>query len=229
MLLLVLLLAGLGAVWSLTAMPASGQSEGRLRNSISSGKARERTLASAAARLARLERASAREVAILDARLADVQGRLNGAEARLTQTQAALAAERDRALRLRRRLAQSRALLTELLRQRYMGDRPDLVTVVLDSHGFADLLERMEFLHRVQENDTAIVRVVRSARFDAKREARVLARLEARRRAIAQDVRRRRDAVAGIAAAAQQRRQEATCPHDDRASEPNVAEAQRLF
>lgn len=205
-LLLVLLLAGLGAVWSLTALPASGQSEGSLRNSISAGKARERSLASAAARLARLERTSAREVAILEARLADVQGRLTAAETRLARTQGALAHERARALKLRRRLAESRALLTELLRQRYMADRPDVVTVVLDSRGFADLLERMEFLRRVQQSDTAIVRVVRSARFDARHEARLLARLEARRRASAEDVRRQRDALAGITAAAQQRR-----------------------
>jgi septal ring factor EnvC (AmiA/AmiB activator) len=226
-LLLVLLLAGLGAVWSLTALPASGQSEGSLRNSIDAGKARERTLASAAARLARLERASAKEVAILEGRLADVQGRLDAAQARLTQTQAALAGERARALKLRRRLAESRALLTELLRQRYMGDRPDLVTVVLDSHGFSDLLERMEFLHRVQENDTEIVRVVRSARFDAKREARVLARLEARRRAIAADVRAQRDAVAGIAAAARQRRQALAQAHAARLAALHATRANR--
>jgi hypothetical protein len=226
-LLLALLLAGLAAAWSVSALPARGANEGSLRNSISRGKARERTLASAAARLGRLERASAREVAILEGRLADVQGRLTTAEQRLSATQAQLATERGRALRLRRRLAQSRDLLTELLRERYMGDKPDLVSVVLDSRGFADLLERMEFLHRVQDNDTEIVRVVRVARFDAKREARLLARLEERRRAVAADVRRQRDALAGIAAAAEQRRQALAQAHAARLAALHATRADR--
>src|SRR4051812_174818 len=113
--LLALLLAGLAAAWSVTALPARSADEGRLRGSISAGKARERTLASAATRLARLERASAREVAILEGRLADVQARYDAAQARLTATQDRLAQERKRALRLRTRLAESRALLQELL------------------------------------------------------------------------------------------------------------------
>ena len=225
--LLLALLAGLAAVWSLSPLPARGADEGRLRGTISAGKARERTLAGAAARLARLERATAREVAILEGRLADVQGRLDAAQARLTATQDRLARERSRALRLRARLAESRALLQELLRERYMGDKPDLVSVVLDSHGFADLLERMEFLHRVQENDTAIVRVVRSARFDAKREARLLARLEAQRRAITADVQRQRDALAGITAAAQARRNALAQAHAARLAALHATRANR--
>jgi peptidoglycan hydrolase CwlO-like protein len=225
--LLLALLAGLAAVWSLSPLTARGADEGRLRGTISAGKARERTLASAAARLGRLERATAREVAILEGRLADVQSRLDDAQARLTATQDRLAQERKRALRLRARLAESRALLQELLRQRYMGDKPDLVTVVLDSHGFADLLERMEFLRRVQENDTAIVRVVRSARFDAKREARLLARLEAQRRAITADVQRQRDALAGITAAAQARRSALAQAHAARLAALHATRASR--
>jgi septal ring factor EnvC (AmiA/AmiB activator) len=225
--LLLVLLAGLAAVWSLSPLPARGANEGRLRGTISAGKARERTLASAAARLGRLERATAREVAILAGRLADVQARLDDAQARLTATQDRLAQERRRALRLRARLAESRALLQQLLRERYMGDKPDLVTVVLDSHGFADLLERMEFLHRVQENDTAIVRVVRNARFDARREARLLARLEAQRRAITADMQRQRDALAGITAAAQARRNALAQAHAARLAALHATRASR--
>ena len=87
-----------------------------------------------------------------------------------------------------------------------MSTRPDLVSVVLDAHGFADLLERMEFLQRIEDSDTAIVDVVRAARHDAGRETVVLTKLEAKRQAETIAVQRERDALAGMEAAAQARR-----------------------
>src|ERR1700712_987701 len=162
---LAVLLAG-GCAWALTALPhdARGASEGKLRSKIDTSKQREAALGDAAAHLGRLERASAKEVAIIEGRLADAQADLNAAQGRLNTTQAALAAERKRLARLRKRLAESRTLLTRLLQQRYMSTRPDLVSVVLDSKGFADLLERMEFYKRVEDSDTEILDVVRAAR-----------------------------------------------------------------
>src|SRR5215210_4803798 len=141
-----LLLAGLAVAWAAAPHEARGADEGRLRSTVHAGKARERALLSAAAHLARLERAGAREVAILDARLAEAQRQLAAARQRLAATQQRLAAERRRLARLRKRLAQSRALLEDVLRRRYMSTPPDIVSVVLDARGFADLLERMEFL-----------------------------------------------------------------------------------
>jgi peptidoglycan hydrolase CwlO-like protein len=201
-----LLAVGLTAAWAVTPRAAQGASEGGLRSSIHTGKQRERALVSAAAHLARLERASTKEVAIIERRLAAAQADLDAAQARLAATRTRLATERKRLKRLRARLAESRALLTEMLRQRYMSAKPDLVSVVLDAGGFADLLERMEFLKRVEENDTEIVAVVRAARQDAGRETRMLTTLEARRRADTDAVQRQRNALAGMQAAAQERR-----------------------
>jgi peptidoglycan hydrolase CwlO-like protein len=201
-----LLAAGLAAAWTAGPRAARGADEGRLRSSINAGKARERSLLTAAEHLARLERATAHEVAILDARLAEAQAQLTAAQARLAATQQRLAAERRRLSRLRARLAQSRALLEEVLRRRYMSTQPDIVSVVLQARGFADLLERMDFLRRVERSDTQIVDVVRAARRDAGRETVLLTRLEASRRAVTVEVQRERDALAGMQAAAAQRR-----------------------
>ena len=201
-----LLAVGLVAAWTLVPREAQGASEGGLRSKIHAGRTRERALLSAAAHLARLERASAREVAIVEQRLGEAQAQLDAAQARLAATQARLADERRRVRRLRGRLAQSRSRLQAMLRQRYMGTKPDLVSVVLDANGFADLLERMDFLRRVEQTDTEIVSVVRAARRDAGREAKVLAGLELRRRVATAEVQRERDALAGMEAAAQQRR-----------------------
>ena len=45
---------------------------------------------------------------------------------------------------------------------------PDIVNVILDAHGFADLLERGEFMQRVSEQDQRIIGIVRAARTEAK-------------------------------------------------------------
>ncbi len=190
----------------LVAVSADGASESGLRSKISGSKARERALGDAAAHLRRLERASQKEVAIVEGRLADAQAELNAAQARLTTTQTDLVAERKRLARLKRRLAEARGQLTELLRARYMTDRPDLVTVVLNSHGFGDLLERMEFYKRVEDADTTILDVVKDARADAGRETVKLTKLEARRQEETIAVQRERNALAGMEAAAQARR-----------------------
>ena len=200
------MLAALLAAGLTVAVTANGASENGLRSKIHSGKAREQALGDAAAHLARLERASAKEVAIVEGRLADAQENLNAAQARLAKTQADLKSERARLARLRKRLAQGRAVLTELLRRRYMSTRPDIVSVVLDAHGFADLLERMDFLKRVEESDTQIVDLVRDARADAGHETVVLTKLEDERQTETSAVQRERDALAGMEAAAQARR-----------------------
>jgi hypothetical protein len=196
-----LLACGLGV-----AVSARGASEGKLRSKIDSSKVREQALGDAAAHLGRLERASAREVAIVEGRLAEAQADLNAAQSRLASTQVKLRDERQRLARLRKRLAQGRAVLTELLRRRYMATRPDIVSVVLDAHGFADLLERMDFLKRVEDSDTQIVDLVRDARRDAGHETVVLTKLEGERQAETAAVARERDALAGMEAAAQARR-----------------------
>jgi septal ring factor EnvC (AmiA/AmiB activator) len=193
------------ALSALAAAPTGAQ-EGALRDRIGAGKARERSLASAAAQLGRLERATAREVTLLEGRLSTAQTELTAAEGRLASTQQRLDAARKRVARLRKRLAEVRAKLSGLLRERYMGDRPDYVTVVLHSDGFPQLLETLSFVRRIERADTNLLGLVRSARTDADREQRALSALELRQQRAAAAVRERRDALAGITAGLQARR-----------------------
>ena len=97
---------------------------------------------------------------MLEGRLAEAQRELDAAEARLTATQHRLTAARARVNRLRERLAQVRAKLGGLLRERYMGDRPDFVTVVLHADGFPQLLETLTFVRRVERADTQVLGLV---------------------------------------------------------------------
>jgi peptidoglycan hydrolase CwlO-like protein len=199
---LLLALAGAGAGTHL----ALAQDEGTLRHHIDRQKGRERQLASAAARLGRLERATSHAVDVMAARLSEAQGDLAAWQARLARTQHELRVTRERLVRLRARLAESRRALASMLRQRYTADPPDVVTVVLDAKGFADVLERIEFLRRVQHSDTMIVDAVRRGRNDARHDERVLAALEPRQREQTAAVRSQRDALARMTAALQSRR-----------------------
>jgi hypothetical protein len=201
------LLALLAAAWVIDAGPAGGSDRAdTLRNRIDSQRGRERTLAGALARLGRLERATARGVAILERRVAAVQAELAQAEALLADTVQRRDRERARALRLRARLAESRTQLARLLRRRYAGGRPDIVTVVLHADGFARLLETVDFIERVQRQDQRIMRTVRDARAESLAQRRVLTRLATERDAAAEAVRRRHDALAAIAAGLRARR-----------------------
>jgi peptidoglycan hydrolase CwlO-like protein len=67
----------------------------------------------------------------------------------------------------------------------YEQGRPDLMSVILSSHGFTDLLERVSFLHRIGLRDAQIVAFTRSARAAVSRQAGLLDALERRDRALA--------------------------------------------
>src|SRR5258705_5634715 len=108
------------------AVRAQAANEARLRGRINSGRAHERALAGAAAHLARLERATAREVAILARRVTSAQAELDDALARQRATAARLAAARARVARLRIRLGQVRAGLAQGRLARDEHGSPDL-------------------------------------------------------------------------------------------------------
>ncbi len=204
--LLATLLAALTAAGAL-ALPAGGaQSPDALRQQVARQKSAEGNLSSAAARLGALEQSAARAVAVIEGRLAARQGELDAAQARLTRTQALLRVQRARLSRLQRHLGADRAALAKLLLERYEADKPDLLGVVLNAHGFSDLLDRVAFLHRIQSSDTVILDRVRTARADAHHQAAVLAGILPGQLKEAATVQRERDALASMTAGLQARR-----------------------
>jgi peptidoglycan DL-endopeptidase CwlO len=132
----------------------------------------------------------ARQVRI-EADLADKRRELAGLQDRLRQ-------ERILLVKLRARLAESRAALSDRLVARYKADEPDVVTVILESNGFADLLERTEFMQRVSQQDVRIIDRVRTAKAEAVAAERKLQGLEERQRQVTAVVARRAQEVAAI-------------------------------
>jgi murein DD-endopeptidase MepM/ murein hydrolase activator NlpD len=137
-------------------------------------------------------------IATLQSREAAIQDDLDARRAQLAKTQKDLRDQRARLTRLRTELVNGRRVLARRLEELYKADRPDLVTVVLNAHGFADLMERGEFLGRIQDQDARIISLVRSAKADATTAAARLDKLEARQQSLTTIVLRRRDQVAEI-------------------------------
>ena len=74
----------------------------------------------------------------------------------------------------------------------YKADEPDVVTVILESEGFEDLLARTEFIQRVSRQDARILDRVRTAKAEATATEAKLDRLEVRQRKVTKIVSQRR-------------------------------------
>jgi murein DD-endopeptidase MepM/ murein hydrolase activator NlpD len=120
------------------------------------------------------------DISVLQRKQSRIQATLDEKRAELLEVRGKLDAARDRLARLREQLAIAEDALAERLVELYKADEPDALTVVLQADGFADLLERAEFMERVSEQDQAIIERVRHLKARAKRQAETLADLEQR-------------------------------------------------
>ncbi|MCW2967258.1 MAG: hypothetical protein JWM71_1030 [Solirubrobacteraceae bacterium] len=124
-------------------------------------------------------------------KISDLQTRLTGLETSLTvqrtlltKDKTALRESRARLLRLRIALARDRQVLAEQVRASYESPKPDIVTVVMDSHGFADLLERVDNLQAIGHQNAKVVGTVRDTRNAVHVEAGRLTSLTARQQRV---------------------------------------------
>ncbi|MGH2959942.1 MAG: murein hydrolase activator EnvC family protein [Solirubrobacterales bacterium] len=107
-----------------------------------------------------------------------------------------LAASRRRLAKFRRRLAASQKVLADRLVAIYKAGQPDIITVVLNSDGFADLVERATYVRVVAEQDQTIIRKVKILKASTGRETSRFVALEKEASALVAQVRSRRDEIA---------------------------------
>ena len=136
------------------------------------------------------------EIGGLERREAAIQARLDAKQAELQRVRERLGRVRERLARLRAQLRVSEQALAARLVEIYKADEPDAMTVVLEADGFADLLERTEFLELVSKQDQRIVSRVRELKAQATRLAKELAALERREQEAAEAIKARRDELA---------------------------------
>jgi septal ring factor EnvC (AmiA/AmiB activator) len=186
-------------------VPATSQDESTLRNRIERSKAREQQLSGAVSRLSELVTRTEREIAVVQGRLTEVEADLATARARLAATRAELDTQRAKLARLRRRLAEDRRDLAVQLVADYKRTDPDVVSLVVGADNFAELVERVELVKRLQARNGEIVARVHAARDQTDRTAARLADLETEQQETAAAVERRRNALASMRAGLAQR------------------------
>src|SRR4051812_16129569 len=167
------LAAALGGVLLAPAL-SDAQSEGQLKNRAGQARARERALAGDVARLGRLVARLDGDLAVIERRRSEGQAELDADRVKLASIREDLRAQRRRVVRLRARLRETRAVLSGRLRALYQTPRPDVITVVMKSRGFADLLEQATYVRFIGRQDQRIIHLVRRARVDAAEAVRTL-------------------------------------------------------
>jgi murein DD-endopeptidase MepM/ murein hydrolase activator NlpD len=191
------------ALWAVLPVLSAGQSPPQsqlntlqskitsARSKIGAKRGRERALTTQITR-------DSRRINRLATRLAPIEADLSGKRAELERLRTDLRTERARIVRLRNRLAKAQTMLQRRVIEIYKAGEPDIITVILNSDGFADLLERAEFIKRISDQDRRVIALVRVAKADAVGSEKRLDRLERRQQTVTELVQKRHDEVAGV-------------------------------
>jgi murein DD-endopeptidase MepM/ murein hydrolase activator NlpD len=133
------------------------------------------------------------EVAVLRAHEAEAQQRLDAKQAELDRAVAELDVARKHLAVVRARLRRALVSLRERLVAIYETGTPDVLNVLIESGGYDELVNRSEYLNRINGLDEAVVTRVRDLRDQIKRTVTRLRsaknRIEAARDAIAAEER----------------------------------------
>jgi murein DD-endopeptidase MepM/ murein hydrolase activator NlpD len=115
-------------------------------------------------------------VAAQQARLAVLEGELSSARARLASLDETIAIQTTRLERLRGEYRVALARLERRVRELYMTDAPDVLSFVLGTSSFTDILDNLELLGRIGRQDERIAARVKASRdgvADARRRTRI--------------------------------------------------------
>ncbi len=192
----VVLLAAAGVLllgwWSPVARAAS---PGALQQRIGAGESRISALSNAVGiaddRLRQLDSS----IAQLQAEVARIQSNLDVQLAALARLRSQLNAATVRLAALQAQERTAERVLSQQLVASYESAPPDIVSVVLESNGFSNLLERLSFARRIRDRNAQIVAAVKLAQRQVAAQVIRLGRLEVRQRAIATRVLSERNRV----------------------------------
>jgi septal ring factor EnvC (AmiA/AmiB activator) len=188
-------------VLALAAVPVSSSADpslGALQSQLGAEQSHQQTLASSIAGLSHLISSLTAQITLVETREAAVRADLVRDRAQLASVQRALAREQHLLTVLRARLARARMLLGRQLVTNYEQAKPTLVSVVLESNGFKDLLDRLTFLRDAQQQQQALITITQQAKARADAAATHLATLRSKDREIAIATAQRVRALAGM-------------------------------
>jgi septal ring factor EnvC (AmiA/AmiB activator) len=181
-----------------SATSAASSSLGQLHSQLGAQQARQQSLTASISSLNHLITSLDSQISLVENREAALSTELANDRAKLARVQRQLTQERARLVMLRHRLAIARVRLSRQLVGSYESSKPDLVSVVLNARGFADLLEQIDFLGRAEHAQQSVISATRTAKAQADDAARRLAQLQRTDTQITQVTEIRVRAVAGM-------------------------------
>ena len=188
-----MLAATLGATGSAAGDPGTEKERvdseiGRLRDRAAAADQQEGVLTEELSAVAGRVRELEAGVEAQQARLSVLEGQLAQARARLASLDRTIATQTARLTRLRGEYRIALARLEERLRYLYMTDGPDVLSFIVGTSSFTDILDNLELLSRIGRQDKRIATQVREARngvAEARRETRAARTEQARVEAFA--------------------------------------------
>ena len=177
---------------------AGAASISQLNSQLSHEQARQQGLSASVSHLSQTIGTLNSQISLVQSREAAVQAELDRDRATLERIRTLLDREQHLVTLLKGRLARARLILSRQLVSAYETDRPDLMSVVLESKGFTELLENIDFLHRAEDQQQSIISITRQAKAQADAAERRLAKLEATDLQVTQAAAVRARALAGM-------------------------------
>jgi hypothetical protein len=169
-----------------------------LSSALQSQRSAERRLSASVAGLSTLIGRLGNQVAVIERHREAVETELASDQATLSGVQSALAAQRALRVRLLARLSRAMRVLDAQLVSSYETDPPDVISVVLKAHGFADMLDQLTFLRDAKQQQQDVITATRDAKTAAEAAATKLAGLETHDQAVTAIVAAQARAVSGI-------------------------------
>ncbi|MGH2876449.1 MAG: hypothetical protein ACRDLV_09375 [Solirubrobacteraceae bacterium] len=179
----------------------TSRSSGDLSGQISSARSAASALRGQIAADSRQIAATGDGLARARQRLAAIELALGRRTRQLSNTQTSLIAARDRLVDLENRMHAATAALSANLVAGYENGQPSLVSAILSANGFGQLLDQLGFMHRVADQNAAILRATQTTRAEVSSQATQLEALEQRDRRLANQVLTQRNRAAALRSA----------------------------
>ena len=177
-----------GAVLARGGPLARAASTGQLQHQISAGQDRVNALSGAVRAAGKHVSRLSTSVAALEGQITSIQNDLDAKRKQLLTLRTELAAARTKLAQLQAYEARAEGILSRQLIGSYESDRPDLVSVVLESTGFNNLLERIAFAQRIRNQDAQIISQVKVSRSAVAAQATRLGALSVRQQRLTVEV-----------------------------------------
>jgi peptidoglycan DL-endopeptidase CwlO len=195
--------------WPRSSSAASFQaiqaSIGEKQAALENARAKEGVLTGAISALSNRIRTMSREIGSLRRREARVQNTLDARRAQLERVRLRYEAEHARFIRLRRELRRSQGVLAARLVAIYKADQPDMLSVILESDGFNDLLVRADYMNAIGHQDSVIVDRVRELKRKSAQKRLLLVVLKSKAEVAVQEIEAKQRALEETRAAIQAR------------------------